>query len=170
MKYIITFLLPLFLTSCVAIPFPHTAVPNSNISGQVVDTESGNPIENIEVKLAWAGKECITDKSGQFKFKAEWEWYYCIAFTLLPIHPPRGNDKLEFYDNDCKRHQNNNYYRSSAIEVNSLIYPRIPIVGCGRNEINLETKDDLGIIKILRIDKEFNHTGAGNLAPLVARP
>jgi len=154
MKNIILIFTLLF-SGCIAIPYPHKAVPNSNISGRLIDTETGKPVKNINVRLSFAGLSSKTTETGHFKFDAKERWYYFVIIPLLPIDQVPLNDTLEFYDSDEKRHKENAYYRRTTIEVNSAVYPTLPIIGRNRNEQNLKYYENLGDIKIQKINKNF---------------
>ena len=155
MKNIILIFTLLF-AGCIAIPYPHQAVPNSNITGKVIDADSGVPVKDINVRLEFAGLSTKTNEAGSFQFVAKKRWYYFIVIPLLPIDQFSRNDMIVFYDSDNARRKTNTYYRRMSLEVNSRIYPPMPIIGTDRNEKNLKYQENLGNVKIQKIKLNFN--------------
>ena len=139
----LTALLCLLTSGCVVFPYPHEAYLHSNVSGQVRDATTKEPIAGIKVHLA--GETKTTDKDGTFTFTSSRERKWLVVVPLFPFDPLwQCSDRVEidgYRDIDRERR-----YRSMNVEVNSCRYS----AWTGLNDYlkNPSLVDNIGIVEL----------------------
>jgi hypothetical protein len=137
-------LLCLSTSGCVPIPYPHDAYLHSNVSGQVRDGRTKEPVTGVKVRLA--GETQTTDRNGAFAFTSSKKKKWVVAIPLLPFDPEwQCSDRLEIDGyRDVDREMR---YRNTIIAVHSCKYSPLP----GLNDYlkNPSLFDDIGSIDLL---------------------
>ena len=146
MKTPVAIICTILITGCVSIPYPHRAYHYSHVSGRVVDRITKEPLENINVRLAYV--TMTTKRDGLFEFVPETRQHFVFNLPLFPFDFwDACGDQLHLNDWDVVRNRNGSGYRSVSIGVDSCPYP---FLGAMKREENLLKFDRLGDIELMR--------------------
>lgn len=136
-------MLPLLLSGCVMVPYPHYGYPHGNVSGRLVDRETRQPVAGIDLYLA--GSHAVSDTAGAFAFTAAKARKLFVVIPLFPFdsfHPCSDTLRIR-----APFREGGPRYRHTDITVASCRYSRLP--GSRHDQKNPSLTDQLGIIELL---------------------